>query len=293
MKPISNLLHNTPWWLLLTTGVALLLGLAMFAAPLSLMHLQRKGATPAEKQAINAEIDSAVTDSALNIGRGVLREMLSHTKDPARREEIEDALREIDAAHETAQEAGKEVLRAKRQAASDVADAIKEAQRAIADARRQTQRALKDAGVDNKKALKSLNKSLAAAEDAGKAVDDMPPPPETSAPAIPAPDASAAPKGPKLPDMKLAGPGGKPIVIVQVDTDPPAVRPGAAAAGAAQGNPEERDGQFLSHGRGRRPHPHLHPAACPHHRLEVLHRSIARLAGRRRDRRSARRNTTA
>ncbi|MFZ3321378.1 MAG: histidine kinase [Usitatibacter sp.] len=220
MKPISNLLHNTPWWLLLTTGVALLLGLAMFAAPLSLMHLQRKGATPAEKQAINAEIDSAVTDSALNIGRGVLREMLSHTKDPARREEIEDALREIEAAHDTAQEAGKEVLRAKRQAASDVADAIKEAQRAIADARRQTQRALKDAGVENKKALKSLNKSLAAAQDAGKAVDDVAALPATPAPEVSPPD---APGAPRLPDMKLTGPDGKPIVIVQVDTDPPAV----------------------------------------------------------------------
>jgi len=212
MKPISNLLHNTPWWLLLTVGVALLIGLGAFSMPFNLMHLEHKGTTPEEKKAINAEIDSAYNDSALNIGRGVLKEMLAHTKDPARREEIEDAIREIESARETAREAGKEVARAKQQAAMDVAEAIREAQRSITDARRQTQRALKDAGVDNKKALKSLSKSLAAAEDAEKAVEDNPTPPKPP----------QLPPLPQLPDVKLARPDGTPIVTVQVDTDPPA-----------------------------------------------------------------------
>lgn len=220
-QPISSFLHNTPWWLLLTAGLALLLGLAVFTMPLGVMHLDDRGSTPEQKQAISAEIESAYTDSAVNIGRGVLKEMLAHTKDPARREEIEDAIREIEMARETAQEAGKEVVRAKRQAAKDVAEAIKEAQRSIADARRQTQRALKEAGVDNKKALKSLTKSLAAAEDAEKAVADTQPP-ATTIPEVPAPEAPDAPKAPKLPGVKVSGPDGKPIVTVQVDTDSPA-----------------------------------------------------------------------
>ncbi|HLX23795.1 MAG TPA: histidine kinase [Usitatibacter sp.] len=219
MKPVSNFLHNTPWWLLLTGGFALLIGLAMFTVPLNVMHLEKRGATPEEKRAISAEIESAYSDSALNIGRSVLKEMLAHTKDPARREELEDALREVEAARDSVREAGQEVARAKQQAAKDVAEAIKDAQRSIADARRETKRALKDAGVENAKALKSLSKSLAAAEDAERAVQEAPVPP-------PAPEAPDAPKGPKLPDLKLNGPGGAPIVTVQVDTDAhPAVPP--------------------------------------------------------------------
>src|SRR5579862_1248247 len=219
MKPVSNFLHNTPWWLLLTGGFALLIGLAMFTVPLNVMHLEKRGATPEEKRAISAEIESAYSDSALNIGRSVLKDMLAHTKDPARREELEDALREVEAARDSVREAGQEVARAKQQAAKDVAEAIKDAQRSIADARRETKRALKDAGVENAKALKSLSKSLAAAEDAERAVQEAPVPP-------PAPEAPDAPKGPKLPDLKLNGPGGAPIVTVQVDTDAhPAVPP--------------------------------------------------------------------
>ncbi len=234
MKPVSNFLHNTPWWLLLTGGFALLIGLAMFTLPLKVMHLEKLGATPEEKRAISAEIESAYSDSALNIGRSVLKEMLAHTKDPARREELEDALREVEAARDTVREASQEVARAKQQAAKDVAEAIKEAQRSIADARRETKRALKDAGVENAKALKSLSKSLAAAEDAERAVQEapaLPPPPE-------APDVPGAPKPPKLPDLKLNGPGGAPIVTVQVDTDShPAVPP----VPAVQLPPELRD----------------------------------------------------
>jgi hypothetical protein len=231
MKPVSNLLHNTPWWLLLTAGFALLIGLAVFTLPLNLMHLEKRGATPEEKKAISAEIDSAFSESALNIGRGVLKEMLARTKDPQRREELEQALQDIESARESVREAGKDVARAKQQAAKDVAEAIKDAQRSIADAKRETKRALKEAGVENSKALKSLNKSLAAAEDAEKAVEETQPPPAAPAPGIALPGAPSlpspptAPSAPKLPNVKLTGPSGLPLVTVQVDTDAPPTPP--------------------------------------------------------------------
>ena len=216
MKALSNLLHKTPWWLLLSAGLALLIGLAVFTTPFNVMHLEKRGATPEEKRAINAEIDSAYSESALNIGRGVLKEMLSHTKDPARREELEDALREIDSARESVREATKEVARAKQQAARDVAEAVKEAHRSIAEAKKGTAQALKDAGVEDQKALESLKEPSAAAP----AAPVLPVAP--GAPVAPAPPVIGAPKTLVVPDVKLGGPNGKPIITVQVDRDPPA-----------------------------------------------------------------------
>ena len=227
MKALSNLLHKTPWWLLLTAGLALLVGLGVFTMPFNVMHLEKRGATPEQKRAISAEIDSAYSESALNIGRSVLKEMLAHTRDPQRREELEDALREVESARDSVREASQEVLRAKQQAARDVADAVQEAHRSIAEARRDTARALKGAGVENKKALDSLQDSLAANEETGKAAGQdkgktLQPAPDALAapPAPPAP--SGAPAAPRLPDVKLSGPSGKPLVTVQVDRDPPA-----------------------------------------------------------------------
>ena len=216
MKALSNLLHKTPWWLLLSAGLALLIGLAVFTTPFNVMHLEKRGATPEEKRAINAEIDSAYSESALNIGRGVLKEMLSHTKDPARREELEDALREIDSARESVREATKEVARAKQQAARDVAEAVKEAHRSIAEAKEGTAQALRDAGVEDQKALESLKEPSAAAP----AAPVLPAAP--GAPVAPAPPVIGAPKTLVVPDVKLGGPNGKPIITVQVDRDPPA-----------------------------------------------------------------------
>ncbi|HTS86510.1 MAG TPA: histidine kinase, partial [Usitatibacter sp.] len=216
MKALSNLLHKTPWWLLLSAGLALLIGLAVFTTPFNVMHLEKRGATPEEKRAINAEIDSAYSESALNIGRGVLKEMLSHTKDPARREELEDALREIDSARESVREATKEVARAKQQAARDVAEAVKEAHRSIAEAKKGTAQALKDAGVEDQKALESLKEPSAAAP-AAPVLPVVP-----GAPVAPVPPVIGAPKTLVVPDVKLGGPNGKPIITVQVDRDPPA-----------------------------------------------------------------------
>jgi hypothetical protein len=218
MKSISSVLHDTPWWLLLTVSLAVLMALALFTVPLSVMHLDDQATTPAEKHAINAEIDTAFSESALNIGRGVLKEMIVHTKDAERRRELEDALREVESARETMREAGQEVGRAKQQAAKDVAEALKDAHRAIKDAKRETARALKEAGVDNTKVSKALKDSLDATEEAEKAVGEAKGAVPPEVPAVP-----ALPGKEKLADLTISSPDGKPMVRVQVDNDPPAI----------------------------------------------------------------------
>src|SRR5271154_5878855 len=184
MKSVSNILHDTPWWLLLAGGIALLAGLSLFALPLNLMHLDSRGATAEEKRAISNEVDSVVSERALDFGRGVLKEMLAHTQDQARRDEIEEALRDIDSAQESVREAGAEVLRAKRQAAKDVAEAIREAHRSILEAKKETARVMKEAGVDNSKVNKALKESLAATAEAAKAANELPEEPVAPVPPV-------------------------------------------------------------------------------------------------------------
>jgi hypothetical protein len=166
MKPVSSFLHRTPWWLLLGGGFVLFLALAIFTTPVHLMRLDESGKSAEENRAIKREIDAAFSEGAIDIARSVVREMRDHTKDPARREELERALEEIDEARANLREAGAEVLRAKRQAAEDASDAVKEAAVAIQEAQKQAERALKDAGVENERVKKSLEESLKAARDA-------------------------------------------------------------------------------------------------------------------------------
>src|SRR5471032_3173188 len=160
MKAVSSFLHRTPWWALLGGGFVLLLALGIFTTPFHTIQLDKAGATPAENRAIKSEINSAFSESAIDLARGVVKEMLEHTKDPERKQELRDALVELDTARQSVREAGAEVLRAKRQAAEDVTGAIKEAATAIKEARREAARALKDARVDRAKVEKSLDESL-------------------------------------------------------------------------------------------------------------------------------------
>ena len=167
MKPtVSNFLHRIPWWALLAGGFVLFIGLAIFTTPVHLMRLDESGKSAEENRAIKREIDAAFSEGAIDIARGVVREMRDHTKDPARREELERALEEIDEARANLREAGAEVLRAKRQAAEDATDAVKEAAIAIEQAQRQAAQALKEAGVENERVKKSLEESLRAAREA-------------------------------------------------------------------------------------------------------------------------------
>ena len=146
--------------------MVLFVALAIFTTPVHLMRLDESGKTPEENRAIKREIDAAFSEGAIDIARGVVKEMRDRTKDPARREELERALEEIDDARANLREAGAEVLRAKRQAAEDATQAVKEAAAAIEEAQRQAAKALKEAGVDDERVKQSLEESLKAAREA-------------------------------------------------------------------------------------------------------------------------------
>src|SRR5512141_989358 len=141
----------------------LLLAVGIFTTPFHVIRLDQSGATPAENRAIKREIDSAFSAGAIDLAHGIVKEMRDHTKDPARREELDRALAEIDDARPSMKEAGAEALRAKREAAEEVTGAMKEAASAIEQAQRQAQRALKDAGVEGDALNRSLDESLKAA----------------------------------------------------------------------------------------------------------------------------------
>jgi Histidine kinase len=166
MKSLSNLLHDTPWWALLMGGLAAFIALAIFVTPFHLINLPKSGATPEENQAIKREVDLTFSEGAVEFAGSVVKKMRDHTRDPARREELERALEEIESAKDSLREAGAEVLRAKRDAAENVTDAVKEASNAIAEAQKQAARALKEAGVENDAITKALEESAAAAKKA-------------------------------------------------------------------------------------------------------------------------------
>src|SRR3954463_13770510 len=141
MKPLSDLIHRTPWLLLLGGGFAGLVALALFVTPYHIIELKDDSAAPAERQAIKREIDNAFADNALDVARGVLKGMIKSTSDPARREELEQALESLDEARQEIRAAGVEVLRAKRDAAQDARQALKDATAAIQQAQKDAERA--------------------------------------------------------------------------------------------------------------------------------------------------------
>src|SRR5262249_49815016 len=116
MKFLSDLIHKTPWWLLIGGGLLTLAAPAVIVAPFSLIKLEKAGTTPEQKRAIQREIDYAFSEGAIDIARGVIKELKSRTKDPERRAELDQALAEMDAARMEVREAGHDVMRAKREA---------------------------------------------------------------------------------------------------------------------------------------------------------------------------------
>src|SRR5471032_1733921 len=213
MKAVSSFLHRTPWWALLGGGFVLLLALGIFTTPFHTIQLDKSGATAAENRAIKSEINSAFYDSAIELARGVVKEMIEHTKDPERKQELRDALTELDSARESMREAGADVLRAKRHAADDVTGALKDARTRIKEAKKEAARALTEARVEREKAGKSLAESL-----------DAPTPPES--------EAHAAPDAPRevAPDEKkrviVMGPiPGKPLLDIDVGSGEASVTP--------------------------------------------------------------------
>src|SRR5512140_2414371 len=94
-KAIGNFLYRTPWWAMGLLGLSMLALLVVFAAPMHVLRLQESGSTPEEKRAIKREIDRAFGDSALNVAENIVGVMKDRASDPARRQELDQALKEI------------------------------------------------------------------------------------------------------------------------------------------------------------------------------------------------------
>ena len=183
MKPVSNLLHRTPWWALLGGGLVLFICLAIFATPFHLINLEKAARTPEERRAIKSEINSAFSESAIDVARGVVREMRDSTRDPAARAELEQALQEIEQARQTVREASREAARAQTEAqreaaraqgeaAREAAERMREAQRAVEEAQREAERAMKSVpGPEGERIAKALRDSLEAATRARERAD--------------------------------------------------------------------------------------------------------------------------
>ena len=166
MKPLSDLIHRTPWWALILGGVATLIALAVVVTPFHLIEYRHEGATPEENRAIKREIDNTFAEGALDVARSAILTMRGATSDPARREELNRALEELDSARAELRDAEREIRRAKREAVHSAREATREAASAIEEARRNAEEALKEAGIESGAVKQALDQSLKAARDA-------------------------------------------------------------------------------------------------------------------------------
>jgi hypothetical protein len=166
MRSFSDVLHKTPWWALLVTGIAVLIALAAFVTPYHIIDYRNDGSTPEERQAIKREIDNAFAENAIDIAGNVLRGMKRNTTDPVRREELDVALEGLNEARNELREAGREVARNKREALESTREAARAARDAIREARRQAKEAVAQGGPESEVVNKALDQSLKAAEEA-------------------------------------------------------------------------------------------------------------------------------
>ena len=166
MKPFSELIHRTPWWLLILGGLAVMMALALFVTPFHLIEYRHEGASPEENKAIKREVDNTFAEGAMDIARSAILAMRGATSDPLRREELDRALEELDGARAELRDAGREVLRARREAADTAREAARDAVSAIEDARRNAEQAMRDAGLEDTKVTQALEQSLKAAREA-------------------------------------------------------------------------------------------------------------------------------
>ena len=186
-KPVGNFLYRTPWWAMGLLGVSMLVLLALFAAPLHVLRLQESGTTPEEKRAIKREIDRAFGDSALNIAENIVSVMKDRASDPARRQELDQALKEIAQARKDiftaqhdAQNAAKDALKDAQAAAIETAresaqaalEAATEAREAVEEAKRDAEEKLKSSGADTRAALKAFDDMIQSAKEKESAARD-------------------------------------------------------------------------------------------------------------------------
>ena len=162
MKSVTDVLHRTPWWALLFGGIATLAALAVFVTPYHILQYRDDGRTVEESRAIKREIDNTFAENAINVGRNVIRGLLARTTDPERREELQQALNDIEEARRELREVGSEVLRAKREAF----DSARAAAREIRDAVREAQRDIDRSTPEGKAEVRALQQKLREAQRA-------------------------------------------------------------------------------------------------------------------------------
>ena len=222
MKPVSELLHRTPWWALILAGAATFAGLAFFVTPYHIIQYRDDGKTTEESRAIKREIDNAFAENAINVGRSVVRGMLARTTDPDRRAELEQALSGLEEARTELRVAGAEVLRAKREAleaakeqTANVIAAVEAARESIEAAtskelRREHEAALKEvqrALRDARRSERDAERALKRAERGGASISigpegmevEIAPPPKGEIPE--GADAESTPPTPPVPPV--------------------------------------------------------------------------------------------
>ncbi|MFM7293460.1 MAG: histidine kinase [Burkholderiales bacterium] len=139
-RAISNAIYRTPWWAMGLGGLFVILLLALFTVPFNVLRLSDSGKSQAESQAIQREIDYTFGDSALGIAERVVSAMGQRTSDPARKSELEKALKDIAEARRDMFNAEREATRAIGDAKRDVAREARRAAKEAANAARSTAR---------------------------------------------------------------------------------------------------------------------------------------------------------
>ena len=218
MKPVSELLHRTPWWAVILAGLAMFALLAFFVTPYHIIQYGDEGRTAEESRAIKREVDNTLAENAINVGRSVIKGMIARTTDPERRYELEQALAGLEEARGELREVDAEAVRAKREAleaahreTEALAEALeglkgqmeadppatKQEARAVLKAAEQALRAAKRAERDAERALKRAERGPSIR--VGPTVGDKPmiqieidPPAPPEPPAPPADPAAAA-----------------------------------------------------------------------------------------------------
>ena len=223
MKPLTDVIHRTPWWALLFAGLATFGALAVFVTPYHILQYRDDGRSVEESRAIKREIDNTFAENAINVGRSVIRGMLARTSDPERRAELEEALQGLEEARRELREAGSEVLRTKREALNSAREATRAARDAVRNLRRETELALKAVPPEDTELRSQLEETLKSAQAAERE----------------AANAMQGGKGRRI----VIGPskGGKPMVDIELDADPSHEAPGALAAPDAAGFPPAPD----------------------------------------------------
>lgn len=169
-KSLSLLIHKTPWWGLLLGGLALLLTLLMFTVPIQVMRLSDHAASPAEKRAIQFEINQAFKDGGLNVAEGIVSAMKDRAQDPDRRRELERALSEIERARNEVSSAGDEAAQAVREAADEALNATQEAAQTSLEAAQEALQTIEESKAEALQRLRAKGLDVTATE---RSFDDL------------------------------------------------------------------------------------------------------------------------